>query len=747
MSVGSSVEPSPFFIDLNLAQQQAVLSTAQHLRIVAGPGSGKTRVLVSRIAHMLSQQNTPNQNPSLSPHQILAVTFTNKAAASMRHRLEKLIGYDAKSMWIGTFHGIAHRILRQYYTQAGLCDNFQIIDSEDQARLIKRIIKELQFDETECDPKRAQGFINRQKDEARRHQNLGPALNQEIAYFTEIYRVYEAYCTRTYLVDFAELLLKVYELLDTNPDILQIFHHRFKHILVDEFQDTNTIQYKWLKKIASSSAQVTVVGDDDQSIYGWRGAKVENIHRFSQDFPNGETIYLTQNYRSTNTIVSAANALINNNLERLGNKVWTQGAKGAPIYLYSGINEIDEARFIVDRIRKWIHEGGQYSDIAVLYRSNAQSRAIEQSLCQANLPYRIYGGLRFFDRAEVKDVLAYLRLLSNLNDDTAFERIINMPPRGIGERTVELIRNHAAGKQISLWNAALEVFPSLSAGRITKGLESFFDLIESLSAKLSDASLPEFVELVLESSGLLNYVKTQPGERAYMRLDNVQEVVNAVRQYTIEFGNGANGSGNSESSVVSTTGYILSQFLSEVALDAGEREADKSDDSIKLMTLHSAKGLEFPLVFLAGLEEGLFPHHRSVHTPEVLEEERRLCYVGFTRAIKQLILSYAEKRAFGSSGKKGPSRFVKEIPEELIEKIGAKLSVTKTVSRFVTPVKNVMRADLPFKIGEKVTHPRFGRGIVLGGEGSGEHARVEVQFEGIGSKWLVLAYAKLEPVS
>ncbi len=731
MPVGSHVENAKFVECLNPAQQQAVCSSVQHLRVLAGAGSGKTRVLVSRIALLLEQ--------NLSPYQILAVTFTNKAAGAMRAQLEKLVGYSAKSMWVGTFHGLAHRILRQYYIEAGLCDNFQIIDSEDQSRLIKRLVKELNLDETECDPKRAQGFINRQKDEGRRHQDLGQATTQEMACFMEVYRVYEAHCIRTHLVDFAELLLKVYELLITRADILKSFQDRFKHILVDEFQDTNTIQYKWLKCMCSPTSSMTIVGDDDQSIYGWRGAKIENIHRFSQDFPNGETIRLEQNYRSTDTILTAANALIQNNVERLGKKLWTEGSKGAPIYLYGAINEIDEARFIVDRIRKWVFEGGSYSDIAVLYRSNAQSRAIEQSLCQSNLPYRIYGGLRFFDRAEVKDVLAYLRLLANFNDDTAFERIINMPPRGIGDRTVELIRNQAALKKISLWNAALEILPTLSPGRITKGLESFFDLIEALSAKLPTVNFPDFVEEVLAVSGLLHYIKTQPGERTHMRLDNIQEVVSAAKQYACEL---ENAQDMSEQNLVAN--HILSQFLSEVALDSSEREIDKTEDGLKLMTLHSAKGLEFPLVFLAGLEEGLFPHHRSIHTQEVLEEERRLCYVGLTRAMQQLVLTYAEKRAFGSSGKKGPSRFVKEIPEELIERVCVKAVITKSSARLASKNKLTSTVDLPFKIGEKVSHPRFGRGTVLGGEGSGESARVEVQFESAGNKWLILAYAKLE---
>lgn len=735
MNIESDIERASFLDGLNPAQKQAVLSSAQHLRIFAGAGTGKTRVLVNRIAYELLRGN-------LSAHQILAVTFTNKAAASMRARLEPLIGPTARSMWVGTFHGLAHRILRQYYAEAGLSDNFQIIDSDDQLRLIKRLAKDMSLDETECDPKRVQSFINRQKDEGRRYKDLGPSTTQEAACFAELYCHYESHCLRTHLVDFAELLLKVYELLIKRSDVLAIFHGRFKHILVDEFQDTNTIQYKWLKSMCGPDSRLTVVGDDDQSIYGWRGANFENIHQFSQDFAGSETVRLEQNYRSTENILTAANALIQNNQGRFDKKLWTQDAQGgAPISLYGGVNEIDEARFIVDKSRKWVSEGGSYNDIAILYRSNAQSRAIEQTLRQANIPHRIYGGLRFFDRAEVKDVLAYLRVLANLHDDTAFERIINMPPRGIGDRTVELIRNHASLNQISLWSAALEVLPTLSPGRITKGLESFFELIEGLNAKISTLSFSALIEEVLENSGLLNYIKTQPGERTHMRLDNIEEVVHAAQQYASE----VEVSDVSDPEIL-TTPYILSQFLSDVALDSGEYEQDNAQEGLKLMTLHSAKGLEFPLVFLAGLEEGLFPHHRSLYTQEGLEEERRLCYVGLTRAMRRLILTYAEKRAFGGSGKKGPSRFIKEIPESLLEKMDVKAVVSKPVTRPAEKSKLFSSVELPFKIGEKVMHPRFGRGLVLGGEGSGDSTRIEVQFESSGSKWLILAYAKLESV-
>ncbi|MGD9592542.1 MAG: UvrD-helicase domain-containing protein, partial [Candidatus Berkiella sp.] len=621
-------------VELIGAQRLAVTSTALHLLVLAGAGSGYTRVVVERMAWLIGQHK-------VMPHQLLAVTFTNKAAGEMRHRVESFTN-NASRLWVGTFHGLSHRLLRLHAKDAHLPENFQIIDSDDQLRLIKRLIHERGWDDETCDPKRAMGFINRQKDEGKRAQDVNATL-PELVMFTELYRLYEQHCQRCATVDFAEILLRVYELWRDNPNILAHYQQRFVHILVDEFQDTNTIQYAWLKQLCTPHNNIMIVGDDDQSIYGWRGAKIENIHRFNKDFPKAITIRLEQNYRSTSTILAAANALISNNAARLGKELWTQGIQGEPLTLYGAFNEIDEARFIVERIRHWCHGGGSFEDIAILYRSNAQSRVLEQALRQANIPYRVYGGLRFFDRAEIKDVLAYLRLLVNLDDDTAFERVLNLPPRGVGERTLASIRELANSQQISLYKAAKAYFPSIPLGRISNGLRQFFECIEDMLAQVKMLTLSDLTQYVLQKTGLLMYVKTQPGERTQARVENLHELVQAANQFHQAYDEMfEQTSKHSEET--------LPSFLSEVALDAGEREADQGA-CIKLMTLHSAKGLEFPLVFLAGLEDGLFPHHRCLHDRALLEEERRLCYVGITRAMRKLYLTYAEKRAFaGLSG-------------------------------------------------------------------------------------------------
>ncbi|MCS5712739.1 DNA helicase II [Candidatus Berkiella aquae] len=715
--------------ELNNAQYQAVSSKAKHLLVLAGAGSGKTRVLVHRIAWLMSQGH-------VSAQRILAVTFTNKAAQEMRNRIEKMIGVPTSHLWVGTFHGLCHRMLRQHYQEANLPNNFQIIDADDQLRLIKRLIRERGWDEQDCDPKRAVGFINRQKDEGKRATQVIPSTIHEITLFTELYRLYEQHCQRFAIIDFAEILLRAYELWRDNRDILAHYQQRFSHVLVDEFQDTNTIQYAWLKLIFSPETNMMIVGDDDQSIYGWRGAKIENIHRLNKDFKDIVTIRLEQNYRSTSTILAAANALIAHNESRLGKELWTQGIQGERITLYGAFNEIDEARFMVERIRQWIRGGGNYEDVAVLYRSNAQSRVIEQALRQMNMPYRIYGGLRFFDRAEIKDVLAYLRMLANHNDDTAFERVVNLPPRGIGERTLENIRELAKAQQSSLWEAAKAYLPSLPSGRISNGLRQFIECIEELLTQLAYLDLGQLVQTTLQRSGLLQYVKTKPGERTQAQVENLHELVQATKQFHQSY----------EEQETQEQVYAiqsLPDFLSEVALDAGEREQDQ-EATIKLMTLHSAKGLEFPLVFLSGLEEGLFPHHRSLQERTLLEEERRLCYVGVTRAMRKLYLTYAQKRAFaGLSGMNRPSRFIEEIPGSLLEtaNLNTKVETASTVSMSKIPSK-----DFPFALGQRVRHQRFGEGVIVNGDGQGETARVQVNFVHEGKKWLVLTYAKLEVV-
>lgn len=729
MIITQDIAPENFLGELNGAQYQAVTCDAQRLLVLAGAGSGKTRVLVHRIAWLMTHHQ-------VLPHRIIAVTFTNKAAAQMRYRIEKMVGITASRLWVGTFHGLSHRILRQHAEQAGLAENFQIIDGDDQLRLIKRLIQERGWDEEACEPKRALSFINRHKDEGKRASQVLPSSLVEITMFTELYRLYEQYCQRTSVVDFAEILLRAYELWRDHPDILAQYQQRFSHILVDEFQDTNTIQYAWLKQLCGSDNHIMIVGDDDQSIYGWRGAKIENIHRLNKDFKDVVTIRLEQNYRSTSTILAAANALISNNASRLGKELWTQGVQGERLTLYGAFNEIDEARFIVERIRQWCLGGGSYENIAILYRSNAQSRVLEQALRQSNIPYRVYGGLRFFDRAEIKDVLAYLRLLVNCHDDTAFERIINLPPRGVGERTITSIREYAKAHQVSLWAAAKEIFPTIPLGRISNGLRQFFECVEEMITKVPTLTLSALLQFVLQRSGLLNHVKTQPGERTQARVENLHELVQACSQFH------QSHEEMLESPCVNST-ETLPSFLSEVALDAGEREAD-NESCIKLMTLHSAKGLEFPLVFLSGMEEGLFPHHRCFHERALLEEERRLCYVGLTRAMRKLYLTYAQKRSFaGLSGVNRPSRFIDEIPSNLVETVNMNATITPAP---ITTIRRAKVRNFPFALGQRVRHSRFGEGVVLNGDGQGEAARVQVNFSQEGKKWLVLAYAKLEAV-
>ncbi len=732
----NEVDQESLLDSLNPAQRKAVINESKYLRVLAGAGSGKTRVLIHRMAWLISEKG-------LSPGHLLAVTFTNRAAGEMRKRIERFVGDRARTMWVGTFHGLAHRILRQYAQEAHLPDNFQIIDSDDQLRMIKRFIQELNMDQDDLDPRRVQGFINRCKDEGRRHRQLGAPQNHEMVCTIELYRVYEAHCQKLGLVDFAELLLRVYELWQENKEVLARFHSMFKHVLVDEFQDTNTIQYKWLLTIAGHDASVTIVGDDDQSIYGWRGAKISNIHSFNKDFPKSSTVRLEQNYRSTQHILKAANALILNNEERLGKELWTDAPSGDKLTLYGGFSELDEARFIVEKIKQWLQSGGATGDVALLYRSNAQSRVLEQALRQNQLPYKIYGGLRFFDRAEIKDALAYLRLLMNPNDDTAFFRVVNVPPRGIGDRTMTLIRERALALDTSLWLAAKDLLPELTAGRITKGLGRFFEIIEFLNHRASEKPFGDLAKEMLDVSGLVDYIKSQPGERTFAKLENIQELITACQQYSQEIMH------DQQVQIEANADVTLPQFLSEVALDAGEREGEDDANAVKLMTLHSAKGLEFPLVFLSGLEEGLFPHHRCAHDLSLLEEERRLCYVGITRAMKKLYITYAEKRTFaGTSGVARPSRFIKEIPPELIEKMkmeGFSAPPSAMFSRPPRAKSKLSIIDSPYQIGQQVSHPRFGHGVVISGEGSGDLARVQVNFDKVGAKWLVVSYAKLTP--
>ncbi len=714
---------------LNAPQREAVTADGGNRLVLAGAGSGKTRVLVHRIAWLI-------QVEGVRPWSLLAVTFTNKAAREMRSRIEQMLGEPVGGMWVGTFHGLAHRFLRAHWQDARLPQHFQILDSDDQQRLVKRIHKALELDDARWPPRQSIGFINKQKDEGRRPKHIDTTGDFYLEQMVKVYQAYQDACERTGSVDFAELLLRAHEVLRDRPDILHHYRERFAHILVDEFQDTNAIQYGWLRLLSGAKDNLFLVGDDDQSIYGWRGAKVENIQSFQADYPNTEVVRLEQNYRSTGNILEAANRLIANNPTRLGKNLWTDDAAGEPIRLYSAFNEIDEARFVVERIRRFAaDEGMRRDDCAILYRTTAQSRVFEESLIQAGIPYRIYGGLRFFERAEIKDALAYLRLLANPDDDGAFERIVNLPPRGIGPRTVDVLRQWAREARCSLWQAARDALASGGLpARATTALTRFVALIDAeLTAE--PVELPDLALRVIEASGLPEHFEKSKDGRGVDRLENLEELVEAVRRYAAEAG--------------TEEGDLLASFLAHAALEAGDAAADADTDSVQLMTLHSAKGLEFPVVFITGLEEGLFPHAMSAEDPERLQEERRLCYVGMTRAMRQLFLCHAEgRRLHGRDDYQLPSRFLRELPGELIEEVRG-----GGVARPLAPRASSLAAGAGggggqggFQLGQRVAHPKFGHGVVLASEGSGASARIQVNFEDVGAKWLVLAYARLEAV-
>lgn len=721
---------------LNDAQRQAVAAPTGSYLILAGAGSGKTRVLTHRIAWLM-------QTEGISPHSVLAVTFTNKAAAEMRGRIENLMALPLRGMWVGTFHGIAHRLLRAHWPEAKLPQNFQILDADDQLRLVKRVISNLDLDEKKWPARQAVWYINGQKDEGLRPKNIEDFGDIYIKTHLEIYRGYEEACARGGMVDFAELLLRAHELLLNNPPILEHYQKRFRYLLVDEFQDTNSIQYAWLRILAGGNDNLFVVGDDDQSIYGWRGAKIENIQKFSNDFPSSELIRLEQNYRSTTTILNAANGLIDQNAGRLGKELWTDQGKGDPITLYAGFNEIDEARYIVSRIKDWTAQGNNHSESAILYRSNAQSRVLEEALLRSQIPYRIYGGQRFFERAEIRNVLAYMRLISHRDSDAAFERVVNTPPRGIGDKSLQEIRYLARSSNISMWRAAcaLAESPDLS-GRAKNAIKGFVQLIDILDDATADSSLTDLVNVVIEQSDLRAYYEKEKGERGQTRLENLQELVTAARTFDPE-------EDTQQLDEASEPLTELEEFLSHAALEAGEGQGDPNQDCVQMMTLHSAKGLEFPCVFLAGLEEGLFPHMMSLEEPGRLEEERRLCYVGITRAMQQLYITYAESRRInGQESYNRVSRFVTEIPEDLIQEV----RLTNVVSKPALPTKKLKKGfDIEIggsdiRLGQRVTHAKFGEGVVLNYEGEGKQARIQVNFDAEGSKWLMLAYANLQSI-
>jgi ATP-dependent DNA helicase UvrD/PcrA len=768
-----------YLIDpLNEAQREAVCAPPGHYLVLAGAGSGKTRVLTHRIGWLTQAERVP-------PWAILAVTFTNKAAGEMRARLEALIPGGTQGLTVGTFHGIAHRLLRRHWREAGLPEGFQILDSDDQLRLVKRVIAGLGLDDAKYPHRQAAWQINHWKDEGKRPDGIEHRDHPVTHTFVKIYQAYEDACRRAGLVDFGELLLRAHELWLKNPAVLDHYQQRWRHLLIDEFQDTNTLQYAWIRVLAgpglgirdsgfgktsdsslmpafanpksqipNPGGTVFAVGDDDQSIYGWRGAKVENMAQFLRDFPGARTIKLEQNYRSTSTILKAANSVIERNGSRLGKQLWTAGDEGERIALYAAYNEQDEARFVIERIREYVAEHGQAKDCAILYRSNAQSRNFEEQLIQRNIKYRVYGGQRFFERAEVKDALAYLRLTANRHDDAAFERAVNTPPRGIGDRTLDALRRRARTENSSMWEAVLSELSSGSelAGRAKNAVKAFLSLIDGMARAFSALSpdgtsqegseeeksdksltLAEQIDHAITHTGLRDFYERDSRGNAESRVENLDELVNVASRFerTAE----DIDAGLSE----------LSAFLSHATLESGEGQGEAGDDCVQLMTLHSAKGLEFPVVFLVGMEEGLFPSQRSVDDEGRLEEERRLAYVGITRAREKLIVSHAEsRRMHGTEMLARPSRFLGEMPAELIDEVRPRVHVTRPLyAGRPQEISPSLEESLPVRLGQRVSHPSFGEGVVISAEGSGTHTRLQVNFEGAGSKWLVAAYANL----
>lgn len=719
--------------DLNPAQREAVSAPPGHYLVLAGAGSGKTRVLTHRIAWL-------NEVHGVPVHGIFAVTFTNKAAGEMRHRADAQLRNGSRGMWIGTFHGLAHRLLRLHWQEAKLPETFQVLDSDDQLRLVKRVVQQMELDEARFPPRQIAWWINAQKDEGRRAEHIQPGDDQWTDTLRRVYALYQERCDRAGLVDFAELLLRAHELLRDQPALLAHYRARFREILVDEFQDTNAIQYGFVRLLAGSSTDgssghVFVVGDDDQAIYGWRGAKVENVQRFLMDFSSAQTIRLEQNYRSSANILGAANAVIAHNPDRIGKQLWTDTGDGEPIDLYAAYNEVDEARYVVDRILQWVRDGGSYSEAAVLYRSNAQSRAFEETLLAEQVPYRVYGGMRFFERAEIKDTLAYLRMIANRADDAAFERAVNTPTRGIGDRTLDEVRKRARTLSQPLFEAAraLSVGNEL-AGRARNALAGFITLIEALTVEVAELDLKDKIDHVLMRSGLRDFYLNESKGQLDSRTENLDELVSVASRFVRR--DDEETEGMSE----------LTAFLAYASLEAGEGQAQAGEDGVQLMTLHSAKGLEFPLVFLGGMEEGLFPSSKSLDESGRLEEERRLAYVGITRARQKLMLSYAETRRIHGQDMYGiPSRFLREIPSHLLHEVRPKVQVSRTYSAGAP--RSFGHAPIeapPLKLGANVSHPKFGQGVVTDYEGTGAHARVQVNFDNEGSKWLVLAYANLQ---
>ncbi len=730
--------------DLNTEQKDAVTTDNQYTIVLAGAGSGKTRVLVHRIAWLCIEKH-------YSPHSIFAVTFTNKAAAEMQERIQHLIGEGYfNGMWVGTFHGLTHRLLRMFSQQAKLPSNFQLIDTEDQIRLIKRIFRELKIDEKQWSAKECASFISNQKEKGLRAKDLIPEDPKQIMWQT-IYNDYQAICDRVGYVDFSELILRAYELLCSDKDVLSYCQHRFSNILIDEFQDTNHIQYCLVKKLAGTTANVMIVGDDDQSIYSWRGANADNLQLFINDFPETEIIRLEQNYRSTSTILDAANKLIAKNQNRLGKNLWTDRSEGEKISLYVGFNDIDEARFVIGQIKKHHDAGEKYSSCAILYRNNVQSRLFEDTLLQAGLPYQIYGSIRFYERQEVKLALAYLRLLHDHDNDMAFEATVNTPTRGIGNVTLDKIRLTAKQNNISLWNACLMLIQMNGlTERQRSGVSRFLELMGSIYDEVAQMPFYQQLDFLIKSSGIQQMYEQEPGIKGQSRLENLEELVSAAEQFYR----------NNENTVIedSETGQtltVLESFLAYTSLES--RDVLKEQDSVQLMTLHAAKGLEFDNVFIVGLEEGLFPAQRSALDIDRMEEERRLAYVGITRARKHLTLSLCElRRLYGREERNLPSRFLAELPIERLNEISYRgfFAPPEGQSAQIRQEKQFQqnrrqsyldksRESDGYTLGRKVKHHRFGEGTIINLDGEGDHRRVQIAFVNEGIKWLVIKLANL----
>ena len=714
--------------DLNPIQREAVTEELPYSLVLAGAGSGKTKVITHKVAWLCKVKE-------INPLSLMTVTFTNKAAKEMRGRIESILGEQLNQMWCGTFHGLFHRMLKMHWEEAGLVKYFTILDGDDQNRVIKRVIKKMNLDEATWQPRQTQWFINKQKDEGRRIAKLPNKATYVEEKMADIYLEYQKTCEEEGVIDFAEILLRCHEMLTKNPDLLNHYQKRFQHILVDEFQDTNEIQYLLLKQLVGNEGQMTVVGDDDQSIYSWRGAKSSNINRFINDFKGVKTLKLEQNYRSTTNILSAANAVIRNNPERLGKELWTEKEEGELVKIYRAFNERDEAKFIVDIIKSWMDEGRSLSECAIIYRSNAQSRILEDSILRAELPYRIYGGVRFYERLEIKNALAYAKLALDQNNDTAFERIINVPTRGIGAKTMDQIREAAREENSSLYVAA-QSFANSSGPKIANSLKIFFELVEKLSESAEKKEIEGFFEELLNNTDLKKFHGKEPGEKGRSRVENLEELISAAAGF-FSIGEDADDERSQ-----------LEMFLDQASLDAGENQAKENEDAIQMMTLHSSKGLEYSVVFVAGCEEGLFPHKRSTEDPKQLAEERRLCYVGMTRAMERLYLTYAEVRnVYGVDGFSPASRFLKEIPDEFKYEIRmASENISKSKSFSPKIVGGTDHKVGGFALGDRVGHPSFGEGVILNYEGDGSNARVQVNFDQEGTKWLVLSFAKLNKI-